>query len=135
MARVKLLRRVLTLEAAGLVGYGLVTGLTPRWLLEGVFDQPPLDEYVWVRISGVQAIGAAMLMLIVARRIEDLWWSSWTFVIVAAGIVILASVSALLGLPDGVSPSFWWILAVGATVYALALITALAKAGTERSPN
>ena len=131
---VKLLRRVLYVEAGGLAGYGVIAAIFPVWLLETVFDQPTLPEYAWVRMSGIQAVGFAMLMVVVAHRIEDLWWASWAFVLTAGAIALLAALNALFGLSEGASPAFWWFLAAGGALNAAGLLAGLAKTGTERSP-
>ena len=127
-----MLKRILYLESAELGVYGLVTALFPIWLLETVFDQPPLGEYAWVRMSGIQAIGFAMLMVIVANRIESVWWFCWAFAITGGALAVLAAVNALFGLLDGVSPVFWWLMAAGAALNTAGMLVGLAKTGTER---
>jgi hypothetical protein len=132
MTVVKLLRQVLYVEAAGLVVYGVIAALFPIWMLETLFDQPTVGEYAWVRMTGIQAIGIAMLMVLVAHRIESLWWFSWAFALTGGAIALLAAINALFGLLDGVSPLFWWLLAAGAAANTAALLLGLGRTGLER---
>jgi uncharacterized membrane protein len=131
-AAVKLLRRVLYVEAACLAVYGLLAALVPIWLLQTVFDQPSVGEYAWVRMTGIQAIGFAMMYVMVAHRAETLWWFSWAFVLTGGAIAILSAVNALFGLPDPVSPLFWWLLAAGAALNTTGLLLGIGKTGLER---
>jgi hypothetical protein len=130
----KLLRRILHWEAGGLIAYGLVAGLAPVWLLETVFDQFPLGEYAWVRMTAITAVGFAALYVLVARRVEELWWFAWAFVLAGGGIALLAAINALFGLPDGESALFWWLLTAGAGLNTMGLLIALARARLEHRP-
>lgn len=130
----KLLKRVLYWEAGILAVSGLFAASFPRWLLETMFAQPPGPD-VWVRVAGVQAMGFAMLAVVIAHRIEQLWWASWTYVITGAGITVVAVGYALFGLPDAASAVLWWLMAVESTVITAGLLVGLAQTGTERDPN
>ena len=81
----KLLRRALVWQAALWAAFGLVLVIAPGWVIESVFDQPPLGEEAWLRVSGVMAITLAGLMVLVSHRVEELWWWSWAFVILDVG--------------------------------------------------
>ena len=70
-APVKLLRRALVWQAALWAAFGLVLVIAPGWVIESVFDQPPLGEEAWLRVSGVMAIALAGLMVLVSHRVED----------------------------------------------------------------
>lgn len=130
----KLLRRVLYLEAAGLLAWAVAAGLFPAWLTETLGDQVPLREYAWVRMSAVQAFGFAMMYVLVAVEIETRWWFAWAFVITAAGIAVLSAATAVFGLFDSLSPRLWWILAAAATLNAVGLLAGIGKTGLERQP-
>ena len=129
-----LLRRVLYLEAAGLLAWAVLAGLFPAWVTETLGDQVPLVEYAWVRMTAVQAFGFAMMYVLVAVEIETRWWFSWAFVFTAAGIGALGAFTALAGLMDARSPRLWWFLCVAALLYALGLLVGMAKTGLERRP-
>ncbi len=74
------LRRVLNADAAMWAIFGLVVGIAPGWLLETVAGQPPLIDDAWIRALGVIAVVLALLMVLVAQRLEDVWWWAWAFV-------------------------------------------------------
>src|SRR6266571_2165036 len=98
-------------------------------------------------VAGVQAIVLAMFMGLVAQRSEQVWWWSWTFVIVSAAITIIAVLNALFGLHaghagwtfyvplldrHGSSTVLWWLLAAVNAAFTLALLWGLGKTGQER---
>ncbi|HEX5950506.1 MAG TPA: hypothetical protein VFZ96_05855 [Actinomycetota bacterium] len=130
-----LLRRVLYLEAAGLLAWAILAGLFPAWVTKTLGDQVPLVEYAWVRMSAVHAFGFAMMYVLVAVQIETRWWFSWAFVITALGIAVLGAGAAIAGLMDGRSPRLWWFLCGAAAVYAAGLVVGMAKTGLERQPD
>jgi hypothetical protein len=131
---VDLLRRILGWQAAvwGLAGLWLL--VAPRWVVETVLDQPPVEEEAWLRLAGVMAVALAAQMVLVARRAEDLWWWSWTFALLDVGVAVVFALNALLGLSEGVPAWPWWGLAALSAGFAVLDLTGLAKAGTERSP-
>jgi hypothetical protein len=132
---VKLLRRVLVWQAALWAAFGLILVIAPGWVIESVFDQPPpLGEEAWLRVSGVMAISLAGLMVLVTHRIEELWWWSWTFVILGIASTVILLLNAILGVPDGAASWPWWVLAGGNAGFALIELAALAQIGTERPP-
>ena len=130
----KLLKRVLYWEAGLLAVSGLFVASFPRWLLQTVFAQPSTPD-VWVRMAGVQAMGFAMLAVVIGHRIEQLWWASWAYVITGALVAVVTAGYALFGLPDGTSAVLWWLMAVESVVITAALLVGLAQTGTERDPN
>ena len=73
-------------------------------------------------------------MVLVARRLKELWWFAWAFVIATAGSAIIAVLNALFGLPEGASPLLWWMFAAVSAAFTIGLLAGLAKTGTERSP-
>jgi hypothetical protein len=131
---VDLLRRALVWQAAvwGLAGAGLV--IAPRWIVETLFDQPPLGEEAWLRVAGIMAIALAAQMVLVTRRIEDLWWWSWTFALLDLGVAVVFALNAAFGLPEGAPWWPWWGLAALGAAFAALDLAGIAKTGTERSP-
>jgi len=125
----KLLRRVLYLEAGLLAVGGAVFLLVPEFLLTRFFHLAPLPEYIWPRIAGVEAFTLAMLMVLVAHRAEDLYWWSWAFVFVTASVSILILLKALLGFGPSNESKLWWIAGGGGVVLTVGLIWGLGKAG------
>ena len=130
----RLLRRVLIWQAAAWAAFGLILLIAPGWVIESVFDQPPLGEEAWLRVSGVMAIALAGLMVLVSHRVEDLWWWSWTFVILAVASTVVLVLNALVGVPEGAATWPWWALAGVNAGFALIELAALARIGTERPP-
>jgi hypothetical protein len=122
------------LEAVVWAVCGVALAIAPRFVLVTLFDLPPLADQGYVRIAGVFAFSLSLLMVLVARRLENLWWFAWAFVIATAGSAIVASLNALFGLPDGASPLLWWLFAAASSAFTVGLLAGLAKTGTERPP-
>jgi len=131
---VDLLRRMLIIGAAVWAACGVAIAVAPRFVLVTVFDMPELPDQGYVRIAGVFAFSLSLLMVLVSRRLTELWWFTWAFVVATAGSAFVAALNALFGLPDGVSPVLWWVFAAVSTVFAIGLLAGLAKTGTERPP-
>lgn len=126
------LRRVLNAQAALWAVFGFAVGIVPRWLLETVARQPALTDDAWFRALGVMAVVMALLMVLVAQRLEDVWWWAWAFVVLEAGTATVFVIHALFGLPEGASVWSWWLLAsVNGAVGALDLV-GLAIAAQEK---
>ena len=124
----------MTLQALVWAACGIAIAVAPRFVLVTAFDLPPLPDQGYVRIAGVFAFSLSLLMVLVARRLETLWWFAWAFVLATAGSAIVAALDALFGLPDGVSPLLWWVFAAVSTAFTVGLLVGLAKTGTERPP-
>jgi hypothetical protein len=124
----------MTLQALVWAACGIAIAVAPRFVLVTLFDLPPLPDQGYVRIAGVFAFSLSLLMVLVARRLETLWWFAWAFVLATAGSAIVAALNALFGLPDGVSPLLWWVFAAVSTAFTVGLLAGLAKTGTERPP-
>ena len=118
------LKRALYLEAAVWAVTGLALSIDPRLILERLFDQPTVDP-AWTRIVGIQTFGLALLMVLVAHRIEDLWWWSWAFALVTVGITSVAVLNAAFGLSQGQPALFWWLFSAVAVVSSLGLLAGL----------
>jgi len=129
---VKLLRRVLTWQAALWAAFGLVLVVAPGWVVETVFDQSPLGEEAWLRVSGVMAITLAGFMVLVSHRIEELWWWSWAFVILELASTVVLVLNAIFDVPEGAASWPWWTLAGVNAGFALLELAVLAQIGTER---
>jgi len=129
---VKLLRAVLYLDAVVWAVTGILLALLPGWLLEDVFDQATMGEYAWVRMSAILSVGIAMLMVMVAHRVETLWWFAWAFVLTEGALALLALLNAVIGLPEGSDALLWWLLAGVSAAFAAAMLVGLARTGLER---
>src|SRR6266511_303079 len=97
--------------------------LAPRFVLFTLFDQPPVGEFAWLRLYGIQAVGMAMLMVLVAHRIEQLWWWSWSFALVV--------LNAAFGLPRNQPSALWWIFGIVALAFSFGLLYGLFASSKE----
>ena len=122
------------LQAVVWTACGIAIAVAPRFVLVTMFDLPPQPDQGYVRIAGLFSFCLALLMVVVARRLAELWWFAWAFVIATGGSAIIAALNALFGLPEGASPLLWWLFAVVSTAFAVGLLAGLAKTGTERPP-
>jgi hypothetical protein len=133
-APVALLKRVLYVQAlvATITAIGLVA--FPGFLLETILGQPRYPDYAWVRLVGVQAIALSLLIVLVAQRIEELWWWSWAFVVVAFGTAAVTTLHALVGLPTGAETWPWWGLGLFSWLITFGLLRGIAQAGAQSPP-
>ena len=126
------LQRVLKIQAALWAVFGAVLLLAPRWLLHDAFGQPPMREHAWIRAMGVMGIVLAMLMVLVAQRVTDVWWWAWSFAVLEAGTATVFVLNAAFGIPSGAAAWPWWTLGgVNVVVGALVLL-GIAVAGREK---
>jgi hypothetical protein len=131
---VELLKRVLVLQAGVWAACGLAIALAPRFVLVSLFDLPEPPDLGYIRVAGVCSLSLAMLMLLLSRRLAELWWWAWAFVVAAAGTALVALLNALFGLPEDASPVLWWLFAAASATFTVGLLAGLARAGTERPP-
>jgi hypothetical protein len=123
---------MLYLHAALWAVGGAALTVFPRIVLVNLFNQVAYGDYAWVRIVGLQAVGLAMLMVLVANRAADVWWWSWAFVIPTGLIAIVAALNASISLPDLSSSVLWWLLAGISAALAAGLFWGLARTSRER---
>ena len=106
--------------------------VAPGWVVEGLLDQPPIGEDAWLRAAGATAIAMAAQMVLVSRRVEDLWWWAWSFALLEVALTVVFATEALVG-TEAASWPLWTMAAVSAGFAALDL-AAIARTGTERVP-
>ena len=126
------LRRALYLQAGVWAVAGVALAAAPRLVLVTLFDQPPHQQFAWVRLLGVQSVGLALLMVLVAHRVEELWWWSWAFAIATVTIAAVALLNAAFGLGPHESSALWWVFSGVAVVFSLALLNGLYVASREQ---
>jgi len=129
---VKLLRQQLKGQAALWVIGSVAIASFPTWVLETIAGQPPLVEYVWVRAVGVMGIVLASMMVLVAQRIDELWWWSWVFAILDIGLGTLFAVNALFGLPTSAPAWPFWSLAALNGALGAGLLVGMGFGGQEK---
>lgn len=128
----RLLTRVLYWEAAVWALFGAALAVIPRVALIDLFAQERYDEYAWIRIVGILAIGFALLMVLVAQRVQDHWWWAWAFVATEAGIATIAVLNALFSVSHDSSAVLWWLMGGLNAVFTAGLLLGMARAGAER---
>jgi hypothetical protein len=119
------LRRTLYLQAAVWVLAGAALVVAPGFVLVNVFGQPQIGETSWLRLLGVHSVTVAMFMVLVAHRIEDLWWWSWAFALMTTAVVVVVLLNAAFGLEAGQSSVLWWAFATLAVAFDLGLLYGL----------
>jgi hypothetical protein len=129
-----LLRRSLYLKALESAVAGVALIGVPRLLLVAMFGQPEYVDYALVRLLGVADVTLALVIVLVAQRIEDLWWWSWAFVILVGGQAIVVTLHAAFGLPPASAAWPWWAWGALQWAFAFAFLWGIARAGTERPP-
>ncbi|MGZ8602859.1 MAG: hypothetical protein ACXWXN_10125 [Actinomycetota bacterium] len=127
-----LLQRLLKAQAALWFVWSVAVGLVPRWVLEDVFGQPVLADYVWVRAAAVMGIVLALLMVLVAQRIDDLWWWSWAFAVLEVGTATVFVINAMFGVPTGADAWPFWALATVNGLFGAGLLVGMGISGQER---
>lgn len=128
----KLLRRLLKVQAALLVVWSLATGLLPGWVLEDLLGQPQPPDYVWVRAAAVMGIVLALLMVLVAQKIDELWWWSWAFALLAVGTATVFALNAMFGVPVGADAWPFWVLAIVNGGLGAGLLVGMGVGGQEK---
>jgi hypothetical protein len=128
----KALRRVLYLQAAVWTLSGVALLAAPRVVLVTLFDQSRHQEFAWMRLFGIHALGLAMLMVLVAHRVEELWWWSWAFALVTVVTAAVALLNAAFGVGPGEPSALWWVFAAVAVVFSLGLLLGLYSASREQ---
>ncbi|HEX5938001.1 MAG TPA: hypothetical protein VFZ75_09985 [Actinomycetota bacterium] len=126
-----LLRRTLSVSAVLLLGLSIPLVLFPGWVVEGVMGQEPTDE-VWLRLLGTAGIALALFHVLVLRKLDDLWWWTWAFVLFDGVSAVIVLLHTAVGLPPGSSAWPWWAYGLGSAAFAALFVAGLAKAGQER---
>jgi len=124
-----ILRRVLKLQAVLWALIGLALLIAPSLALEEVFEVDDGPSDIWLRLAGVMGFVLAMLMVLVAQRVLDVWWWTWAFAILEAGTATLAILEAVSGEP----PAWpWWAIGGSAVLLLLLDLIGIARAERER---
>jgi hypothetical protein len=126
------LQRVLKLQAALWAVMGALLVVVPRWLLHDAFGQPPMPEHAWIRAAGVMAVVLAMLMVLVAQRVSDVWWWAWSFALLEAGTATVFVLNAAFGLPTGADAWPWWSLGGVNVAFGALDLVGITAAGREK---
>jgi hypothetical protein len=131
---VTILRRVLYLDALISAVVGVTLAAAPGWVFEDVLGQPAVADTAMHRLAGVASFSLALLMVLVAHRVEELWWWCWAFVVLEVGAAAVAALNAVFGLPPGAAAWPWWALGIGSWLFGGAFLWGIARAGAEAPP-
>jgi peptidoglycan/LPS O-acetylase OafA/YrhL len=123
------LRRVLMLQAALWAVVGLVLLALPGSLVETFTERSAAGDRTWLRLAGVMALVLAMLMVLISRRLLDVWWWTWAFAILEAGVATVSVLTAVVGDP----PAWpWWVLGTVSALFLLLDLIGIARSEREK---
>jgi len=127
-----LLRRALGVGALLLLVFSAPLVVIPRTIVEGIMGQGQVTDDVWIRLFGAGGIALALFHVLILRKLEDLWWWCWAFVILDGLSALIAIVHVSAGLPDGSASWPWWIFGATSALFTVLYVVGLAKAGQEK---
>jgi hypothetical protein len=127
-----LLRRVLTMGALVLAVVSVPLVVVPRAIVEGLMGQEAMSQDIWVRLLGAAGIALALLHVLILRKLEELWWWCWAFVIFDGLAAVLAVLHAAVGVPAGSEAWPWWVYGVMSALFTSLYLGGLARAGQEK---
>jgi hypothetical protein len=126
------LQLVLKAQAAMLALLGATLVIVPRWFLQDLLDQYPLDEQVWPRTAGVMALVMAMLMVLVAQRVAEVWWWAWSFVVLDVGLATLFVLKAAFRIHPSAGAWSWWVAGGVFALFGALTLLGVARASREK---
>jgi formate/nitrite transporter FocA (FNT family) len=129
-----ILRRTLYLDALVSAVAGIFLVAAPGVLFVTVLGQPEPSDPAPLRLLGVATFTLALVMVLIAHRVQDLWWWCWAFVLLEAGSAAVSTLHAAFGVPEGAAAWPWWAVGLGSWAFAFAFLWGIARAGTEAPP-
>jgi hypothetical protein len=126
------LKRALYIQAGLWALIGVALASAPGFVLVTVFRQPPFYDLAWLRILGLQTFCVGLLMVLVAHRIQELWWWSWAFELVNVLLVAVVVLNAAIGRAPGESAVLWWLFTAVALSLAFNLLWGLFVSSREQ---
>ena len=127
-----LLRRVLGIGGAVLVLVGIPLALIPGTILERLLGQRPIGDDVWIRILAVALIVLGLFHVLIIRKLDEVWWWSWAFVIFDGASAVVVIVHAAVGVPEGSAAWPWWLYGATSGGFAALYLAGIARAGQEK---
>lgn len=125
------LRRALGLGAVVLLVPAVSLVAVPRTIVERIMGQSTGDD-VWIRLTGAACLALALFHVLVIRKLDDLWWWCWAFVVFDGSVAVISLTHAAVGLPEDSAAWPWWLLGVAAAAFSALYLVGLAKAGSEK---
>ena len=127
-----LLRGALSVGAALLFFLSAPLVVVPRTLVETIMGQAPSGDDIWMRLFGTAGVALALFHVLILRKLDDLWWWCWAFVIFDGLLAVLLLVHAAVGLPDGSAAWPWWLFGATSALFTGLFVVGLAKSGQEK---
>ncbi|MDP9118921.1 MAG: hypothetical protein M3M93_01410 [Actinomycetota bacterium] len=127
-----LLRRVLGVGAVVTLVLSAPLVVIPRTIVESLMEQAPVADDVWIRLFGTAGIALALFHVLILRKLDDLWWWVWAFVIFDGLSSVIVIAHASVGVPEGSSGWPWWAYGAISVLFTALYLVGLAKAGQER---
>jgi len=127
-----LLRRALAVGALLLLASSVPLIVFPRTIVETAMRQEQVPDVVWIRLFGAGGVALALFHVLILRKLDDLWWWCWAFVIFDGlnSLIVILHVST--GLPDGSAAWPWWVFGASSALFTALYVVGLAKAGQEK---
>jgi hypothetical protein len=126
-----ILRRTLKAGAALLLITFLPLGAIPGQVVEAL-GQQPVGDTAWLRLFAVTGVVLGLLHILVAQKIQDVWWWCWAFVIFDAGAMAVSMLNAAFGVPNRSATWPWWLFGGTSLVFLALYLIGLARAGREK---
>jgi hypothetical protein len=127
-----LLRRALGVGAVLLLVLAAPLVVFPRAIVETVMGQGQTPDVVWIRLFGAAGLALALFHVLILRKLDDLWWWCWAFVIFDGLTSLIVILHVSTGLPDGSAAWPWWIFGASSALFMALYVVGLAKAGQEK---
>ena len=126
------LRRALGLGAVLLLVVAAPLVVVPSTIAERVMGQATTGDDVWIRLTGAACLALGLFHVLVIRKLDDLWWWCWAFVLFDGTVSVIALVQAAIGPPEGSASWPWWLSGFVAAGFVASYLVGLAIAGRER---
>jgi hypothetical protein len=127
-----LLRRVLTAGAFLLIVISVPLIAIPGPVVDGVMGQTRPTDDVWIRLFGTAGLTLALFHVLILRKLDDLWWWCWAFVIFDGVSALVVLLHAVVGVPVGSASWPWWAYGGGSALFTGLYLAGLARAGREK---
>jgi hypothetical protein len=127
-----LLRRALGVGAVLLLLLAAPLVVVPRTIVEGIMGQSPIADDVWIRLFGAGGVALGLVHVLIIRKLEDLWWWCWAFVLFDGSASVIALSHAAIGLPARSAAWPWWLFGGITALFTTVYLVGLAKAGQEK---
>lgn len=127
-----LLRGALSAGAALLLALSAPLVVIPRTIVETILGQGSTGDDIWIRLFGTAGVALALFHVLILRKLDDLWWWCWAFVLFDGSVAVISLTHAAVGVNEGSAAWPWWILGTTTVGFAALYLVGLARAGREK---